>query len=76
MSYTDRYKDKIEAASKIIKREHSPTIKREVARVEPREEDFCMGLTGDQPWQFECAVRENLKEIRQRCLDEILGGKK
>jgi hypothetical protein len=32
-----------------------------------------MFMSKDECWQFELAVNRNLKELRQRCIDEILG---
>jgi hypothetical protein len=32
-----------------------------------------MFMTKEECWEFEVAVNRNLKELRQRCLDEILG---
>ena len=34
-----------------------------------------MLMNKEQIWQFEKAVNRNLRELRQRCLDEVLGVK-
>lgn len=69
MSYEEKYKVKYPTSSK----EPGAIIKKEKARAEPTEEDFCMNLDSKQAWQFEVSLREHLKHIGQRCLEEARG---
>ena len=44
---------------------------------EQKKEDdgFCLNLTSEQAWKFECAVRDEIKTMRDRCLEKALGTK-
>jgi hypothetical protein len=74
MSWEEKYKSKYPVKGSTIDPKITP--KSAVLRIEPEEKDFCLNLSKEQAWQFEQAMRRNLQELRQRCLDEVLGGKK